>query len=103
MRFATIKDAKAHLNELVDAAVRGEQVVLMRRSRHVAAIVALSPEELELPSRLTDGQAERLWRTLGEERASGKTVELASPAEAVAHLTRASRRRGAASKRSGKR
>jgi prevent-host-death family protein len=104
MRAVTIREAKARLNELVEAATRGEQVVLMRGSRHVAAIVALSAEELELPPRLTDPQAERLWQLLAAERREGRLLEFAGPEEAVAHLEQTSpprrpSRAGAAKKR----
>ena len=54
MKAVTIREAKAHLNELIQAATRGEQVVLMRGSKHVAALVPLSAEELELAPRLSD-------------------------------------------------
>ena len=42
MQAVTIREAKARLNALVEAALRGEQVVLMRGSQHVAAIVPVS-------------------------------------------------------------
>jgi prevent-host-death family protein len=98
MRAVTIREAKARLNELVEAATRGEQVVLMRGSKHVAALVAVSADELELPARLSDPQAERLWRQLGAERRDGSSLVFKGPAEAVAYLsgrqaTRARRRR----------
>jgi prevent-host-death family protein len=97
MRAVTIREAKAHLNELVEAARRGEQVVLMRGSKHVAALVPLSPDELELPARLSDPQAERLWRKLAEEREEGTSRIFDSPEKAVAFLApgggRASSRR----------
>jgi prevent-host-death family protein len=86
MHAVTIREAKARLNELVEAAARGEQVVLMRGAKHVAAIVPLSGEELELPARLTDPQAERLWRQLAAERQAGGVLEFAAPEQAVAHL-----------------
>ncbi len=86
MRAVTIREAKAHLNELIDAAVGGEQVVLMKGSKHVAAIVPVSAEEMELPPRLTDDQAERLWRQLAEERRAAKIRTFASAEEAVAYL-----------------
>ena|SRR5919106_89835 len=93
MHAVTIREAKARLNELVEAASRGEQVVLMRGSKHVAAIVPLSAEELELPPRLTDAQAERLWRLLADEREDGRTTVFREPAAAVAHLSEARRGR----------
>ena len=86
MRAVTIKEAKARLNQLVEAATQGEQVVLMRGSKHVAAIVPISSEDLELSFRLTDAQAERLRRRLAQEEATGKTLVLESPEAAVRHL-----------------
>lgn len=87
MRAVTIREAKARLNQLVDAAEKGEQVVLMRGSRHVAVIVPISAEELEIAPRLSDAQAERLWRQLAEERRSGQLLVLEDAEAAVRHLT----------------
>jgi antitoxin (DNA-binding transcriptional repressor) of toxin-antitoxin stability system len=87
MKAVTIKQAKARLNELVEAVENGEQVVLLRGSKHVAAIVAVTEDDLELAPRISDDQAARLWKQLADERASGRTVELESVAEAVAHLS----------------
>ena len=95
MRAVTIREAKARLNALVEAAERGEQIIIMRGSKHVAAIVPLSEEDLEVSPRLTDPQAERIWRQLEAERRDGSTLLLESADEAVAHLessTRAGRR-----------
>jgi prevent-host-death family protein len=56
MQTVTIREAKARLNALVEAAERGEQVVLMRGSRLVAAIVPVSPDDFELaPTRRRSG------------------------------------------------
>jgi prevent-host-death family protein len=93
MRAVTIKEAKARLNELVEAAVGGEQVVLMKGSKHVAAIVPVSAEEIELPPRLTDEQAERLWRQIADERRSGKMRGFESAEAAVAYLKKPPRTR----------
>lgn len=92
MHTVTIREAKARLNALVDAAERGEQVVLMRGSRLVAAIVPVSSADLELAPRLTDPQAERLWKQIEGERASGASLVFEGPAEAVAHLSSPTRR-----------
>ncbi|MBI3073352.1 MAG: type II toxin-antitoxin system prevent-host-death family antitoxin [Deltaproteobacteria bacterium] len=87
MRAVTIKEAKAHLNELVEAAERGDQVVIMRGSTHVAAIVPVSAAEIELPSRLTDLQAERFWRALAVSDEAGSTRVFGSPTGAVRFLS----------------
>lgn len=86
MRAVTIKEAKAHLNELIDAAAAGEQVVLMRGSKHVAAIVPISAEDIELATTLSDRQAERFWQELAAERSRGETVTVATPEAAVSYL-----------------
>ncbi len=92
MHTVTIREAKARLNALVSAAERGEQVVLMRGSRLVAAIIAVSPADLELAPRLNDPQAERLWRQIESERSSGASLVFEGPAEAVAQLSSPARR-----------
>jgi len=86
MQAVTIREAKARLNALVDAAERGEQVVLMRGSRLVAAIVPVSIADLELAPHLTDPQAERLWRQLEIERTSGASVVFDAPEKAISYL-----------------
>jgi antitoxin (DNA-binding transcriptional repressor) of toxin-antitoxin stability system len=88
MKAVTIREAKARLNALVEAAISGEQVVLMRGSKHVAAIVPVSAEDLELSPKLTDSQASRLWRRLHEERDAGMSAVFRNPERAV-HFLRA--------------
>jgi prevent-host-death family protein len=107
MQAVTIREAKARLNALVEAAERGEQVVLMRGAKHVALIVPLSEADLEVSPRLTDTQAERLWARIAAERRDGSSVVMDSPEKAIAFLAgspapRASRVRGAG-KRGGRR
>jgi prevent-host-death family protein len=91
VKAVTIREAKARLNALVEAAERGEQVVLMRGSKHVVAIVPISVEDLELTPSLTDSQAERFWRALEDERRQGTVAVFEGPNDAVAHLARRSR------------
>jgi antitoxin (DNA-binding transcriptional repressor) of toxin-antitoxin stability system len=86
MRAVNIKEAKARLNELIDAATAGEQVVLMRGSKHVAAIVPITADDLELATPLTDAMAGRLWQRLSEERSGGKTRIFPDAAAAVGQL-----------------
>lgn len=93
METVTITKAKARLNELILRAEHGEEIVLMRGSRHVACIVPIREEDLELAPRLTDAQARRLWDEIGKERKSGRALEFESPAEAVETLRRKTRKR----------
>lgn len=99
MRTVTIRDAKAHLNELIEAACQGEEVVLMRGSKHVAAIVPLTEDDLELAARLTDAQAGRLWSSLAAETRSGSTLVVASSQAAISRLKEAKPPRGEAPRR----
>ncbi len=87
MQIVTIREAKARLNALVEAALRGEEVVLMRGSEHVAAIVPVSADDLELSPRLTDPQAERLWQQIAAERADGASLVFETADKAVEHLS----------------
>jgi prevent-host-death family protein len=87
MQAVTIREAKARLNALVEAAERGEQVVLMRGSKLVAAIVPVTADDLELAPRLSDPQAERLWRSIEAERRTGSSVVLEAAEQAVAYLS----------------
>ena len=64
MQAVTIREAKTRLNELINALARGEQIVIMRRSQHVATIVPISARDVELVIRITDAQADRLWQSL---------------------------------------
>jgi antitoxin (DNA-binding transcriptional repressor) of toxin-antitoxin stability system len=98
MHAVTIREAKARLNALVEAALGGEQVVLMRGSKHVALIVPLTDADLEVSPRLTDAQAGRLWAELAAGLRDGSSVVMEGPAQAVGHLgggraPRASRRK----------
>ena len=61
----------------------------MRGVTHVPVIVPLSSDDLAIARRLTDAQAERLWRQVATERAGGATVVQAFAEAAVAHLRRA--------------
>ena len=84
MICATLKEAKATLNKLVECATAGEDVILMKGSRHVAVIVPISEDDLELSSRLSDAKAAALWQRIDEEIADQRTAELESPHEARA-------------------
>ena len=79
MICATLKEAKATLNKLVERAGMGEDVILMKGSRHVAAIVPISEADLEISSRLSDAQAARLWERIDAEVGAGRLRELARP------------------------
>lgn len=91
MTKATIAQAKHRLRELVDAALRGEAVVITRRSKPAVAIVRV--ESAAAPLRVSDAAAAYLEKEAREELASGVAQVHKSPAAFAATLTR-SRRRG---------
>jgi prevent-host-death family protein len=94
MRAFTIKEAKAKLNELVEAASNGEDIVLMRGSEHVAAIIPISEAALELVSRVTDAQAANFWRAVKAESAETfSSIEAAVVGLQKTHRTNARTRR----------
>jgi len=91
MKAVTIREAKVCLNALVEAAERGEQIVLMRGSKHVAAIVPVSADDLELALKLTDVQAGLLWCQLYEEHRAGRSRTFENPERAAGFLRRMSK------------
>ncbi len=86
MQAVTIREAKTRLNELINAAARGEQVVLMRRSQHVATIVPISARDLQLSTIISDVQADRLWQSISEERKQKASATFRSADRAVRRL-----------------
>jgi antitoxin (DNA-binding transcriptional repressor) of toxin-antitoxin stability system len=68
MITATLQEAKAKLNQLVEKAQSGEEVVLMRGTEIVATILPISSREVEISSRLTDTQAKKFWDEVGKEK-----------------------------------
>lgn len=84
MRAVNIKEAKAHLNALIEAAQNGVEVVLMRGSTPVAVLRPITEADLEVAPMLTDRQAAKLFKRAREEpHVSFPTVE-----EAVEYLRR---------------
>ncbi len=85
MITATLQEAKAKLNQLVEKARSGETVVLMRGSEIVAEIRPLSSEDLEINPRLSDRQAERFWQEVDK----SDSRSFSTPASAVSFLKKA--------------
>jgi len=79
MICVTLKEAKARLNGLVEKAGKGESVVLMRGSKHVATIVPITDDDLSLSPELSDAQATRLWQEIESQREAGRLKKLAAP------------------------
>jgi antitoxin (DNA-binding transcriptional repressor) of toxin-antitoxin stability system len=69
MITATLQEAKAKLNSLVEAAQAGEEVVLLRGSTIVATLRPLSADDVELSPQLTDAQAQAFWDEIDEQPA----------------------------------
>lgn len=62
MITVTLQEAKAKLNQLIELARSGEEVVLFRGSKVVARLEPLSEGDLEIAHRLNDSQAEHFWK-----------------------------------------
>ncbi len=78
----SVTEARRHLSELIELARKGEDVVIIKDSRPVAALRAIDASDLELVPELSDRQAARLWEMAESE--PGKTFRSAS--EAVKYL-----------------
>lgn len=84
MVMVTLQEAKAKLNQLVEKALAGEVVVLMRGAQIVAMIRPISADDLEVAPQLADTQAKRFWEEVGKE----KKRSFSSPRKAVEALKR---------------
>lgn len=93
MIAVTIREARARLNRLIEQARRGEQVVLLRGSRHVACLTPIDADDIEVRTSPTDAQAERLWQEVARLRGNGRLRTFSSPRAAVAHLRKNTGRR----------
>ena len=60
MITSSVSDTRRRLSELIDRARAGEEVVIIRDSRPVAALYRIDPSDMELVTRITDPQARRL-------------------------------------------
>lgn len=78
MITATLQEAKAKLNQLVEKARSGETVVLMRGSEIVAEIRPLSSHDLEISPSLSDRQAERFWKEIGQDEGRSFSTPVAA-------------------------
>ena len=87
MITASISETRRRLAQLIEKAQQGEEVVIIKDSRPVAALRAISPEDLELKLDVSEAQVRKLWSTLKEE----DLVTFESPKQAVNYLKRAGR------------
>jgi len=60
MITASVSETRRKLSELIEQARNGEEVVIIKDSRPVAAIRRIDASDLELATTLTDRQAHRL-------------------------------------------
>ena len=88
MITATLQEAKAKLNALIESARTGEDVVLLRGSEIVARISPLSASDLEIAPQLTSKQAEKFWDEVHDD----ETTSFGSIEEAARSLKKKSRK-----------
>ncbi len=89
MITASISQTRRQLAQLIDQARKGEEVIIIKDSRPVAALRAIGPEDLELKLEVSDAQARKLWSSVEP----SDLVRFETPKKAVAHLKRAARMR----------
>ena len=60
MITASVSETRRKLSELIELARSGEDVVIIKDSRPVAALQPIDASDMELVTRITDRQAQRL-------------------------------------------
>ncbi len=85
----SVSEARRNLSALIELARRGEDVVIIRDSKPVAALRPIDESDLELKPEITDAQFERLveW----DRAQPGRTFH--SPAAAVRYLQKEMKKR----------
>jgi len=91
MTKATIAQAKTRLGELIDAALRGERVVITRRSKPAAAIVPVD-EDGSPELHVSDAAADYLANEARLELETGVAQVHESPAKFATDITKLRRR-----------
>ena len=89
MITASISETRRKLAQLIEKVHQGEDVVIIKDSRPVAALRAIGPEDMELKLQVSDAQAHKLWTTLKED----DQWNFHTPQKAVTYLKRKSRSR----------
>ena len=90
MTKATIAEAKTRLGELIEAAMRGERVVITRGSKPAAAIVPVDADDSALC--VSDSAADYLAHEARAELETGVAQVHESPATFAASITKPRRR-----------
>jgi prevent-host-death family protein len=78
----SISEARRELGRLIEQARQGQDVVIIKDSRPVAALRPIDDSDLDLAPELTDAQVQRLWKW--SEAQPSKTFN--SPEAAVKYL-----------------
>jgi prevent-host-death family protein len=78
----SISEARRELGKLIERARQGEDVVIIKDSRPVAALRRIDDDDLDLTPELTDEQVKRLWEWSEAQPAKKFT----SPEAAVRYL-----------------
>jgi prevent-host-death family protein len=89
MITTSISETRRRLSELIELARRGEEVVIIKDSRPVAALTPISSADLEMATRITDEQARRFHAFVDAE----KKTSFPSAKAAVASLQKMARKR----------
>jgi len=67
MITASVSETRRKLSELIEQARKGEEVVIIKDSRPVAALRAIDASDMELATTMTDRQARRLSEIIDSE------------------------------------
>ena len=76
MKLVTISDAKATLSALIDAAQRGEQVLIMRGSHPAVTLVPVSEDQIHLSPQFSKETINKFEAEIQAEKKSGKLIPL---------------------------
>lgn len=88
MKTVTISEAKATLSALVDAAERGEEVLIMRGSKPAVTLTPVTEADLSLWPQVPATALADFVREIAEERRSGQLKSLGKTPKTAAKRLR---------------
>lgn len=87
MKLVNVSQAKAQLSALIEAAEKGEQIVIMRGSRPAVTLLRVTESDMGLHPEISPGALSEFEAEIGAERAAGQLRVLGrSGSEAVSAL-----------------
>jgi len=94
MKLVTVSQAKGRLSALIEAAEKGEEVLILRGSRPAVTLRPVSESDLTLVPELSDKALDAFDREIEADRKAGRLRKLGETPQEIAAALRKLKRHG---------